>query len=190
MLSRTSLLVLLLASLLTALPSQAQEARVGLGVGISPSSLNVVDVDRLLAPLSIYLPVVTPSFRLEPEIGLLRGSSSDDDFESTSTAFSMGAGLFLNRPMDASTLLYGGVRLGTLFLSDTIESEFGDEDESRTDFFVGPSAGGEHFFSDHFSLGGEAQVLYTSFGDEEDEGEDASRSVLRTRALFFVRWYF
>jgi hypothetical protein len=150
----------------------------------------VLDVDQLLAPLSIYLPVVTPSFRLEPEIGLLRGSSSDDNFESTSTAFSVGSGLFLNRPVEASTMLYGGVRLGAVFLSESFESEFGDDDdESRTDFFVGPAAGGEHFFSEHFSLGGEAQVLYTSFG-EEDEEDDVSSSVLRTRAIFFVRWYF
>jgi hypothetical protein len=29
-------------------------------------------------------------------------------------------------------------------------------------FHLAPALGGEHYFSDHFSLGGEAQFVYTS----------------------------
>ena len=58
-----------------------------------------------------------------------------------------------------------------------------------TDLFLGPAVGAEYYFSERFSLGGEAQLMFTAIGQEDDD-DDGSASLLQTGAILVVRWYF
>jgi hypothetical protein len=137
---------------------------------------------------------LSPSFRLEPEIGF--ASASDEfklnDFisEESSTSWKIGAGIFGLNKYDVFTLYYGG-RVG--YVTQTLKEVSGsDSDElSSSGFYVAPAIGGEHYFSDHFSLGGEAQFVYTSIGTTPDEGDwEQDLSVFNTRVLVFIRFFF
>lgn len=166
-----------------------QDAQFGLGVGLSSSGFGVGGVDIVesaLSPTSIYVPITFSTFRIEPEIGIFRTSSEDGSVETSSTAFQIGTGVFILNPVGRTNIYYGG-RLGITRLSSSFESPAGESESSRTNVFLGPAAGGEFLFSDNFSLGGEGQLLFTSIGEDDDDDESAS--LLRTRAVFFVRWY-
>lgn len=182
-------LLALIAALFVATPSaHAQdETRVGIGLGMTNIGLDLFEF-AVLTPASIYIPIDFGSFRLEPEIGFARFQEKFGDFEETSTVFQIGTGIFALRRMGSTTIYYGG-RVGLVRFSLSEEGPGDDDSESSsTNVFLGPSMGAEHNFSDHFSLGGEVQVLYTSIGSE-DEDDDSSASFLRTRPVFFVRWY-
>lgn len=176
-------------------PATAQTGtRVGLGIGLSNASLGASDlsfVETILSPTSIYVPITFAGFRLEPEIGYFRLSADNGEAESTTSLFQLGTGVFAIQSAGDNLLYFGG-RVGITRQSTSFDfsGDFpgGNEESSVTNFFVGPAVGAEHFFGDRFSLGGEAQVIYTSLGDD-DEGDDSSASLLRTRGIFFVRWH-
>ena len=171
--------------------------KVGIGVAI-------IDMQQIFeAQLSdggffsstITIPIdVSPSFRLEPELGF--GSSTDErtsgssTFEQSSISWKIGVGLFGLKKYDIFTLYYGG-RVG--YLTQTLTEEDGtNEDEMGTSgFYLAPAIGGEHYFSDHFSLGGEAQFVYTSVTTEPKDGNwEQNLSVINTRVLVFIRFFF
>lgn len=168
-----------------------QGTRIGVGVGVNGTGA-VFDSDDVIlgVPASIYLPITFSSFRIEPEVGLFRSSVSNDeaDFESSATLLQLGTGVFVLRPMGGTTFYYGG-RVGITRFSMDVSSGGDDEEESSTNFFVGPALGGEYMFGENFSLGGEAQLMFTSVGSE-DENDDVSISYLNTGGVFFVRWHF
>ena len=61
-----------------------------------------------------------------------------------------------------------------------------EEEETTGGFYVAPAVGGEHHFSDHFSIGAEAQVVYGSLKNEEDDRSyDVNLSLYNTRGLIF-----
>ena len=62
------------------------------------------------------------------------------------------------------------------------------ESNSKTDFRIGPVAGGEYYFADQFSLGAEIQVNYLSIGDFNDDS-DVSRSLISTKPVLYIRWF-
>jgi hypothetical protein len=175
--------------------THAQGARIGLGIGLTSGSFNNdgFDLEGLLAPTSIYVPITFTKFRLEPEIGILKGSSSSDGGgEASGTILQIGTGVFaLKTSGDVNT--YFGGRVGITKMSSKSEFLSSTYKTTQTNFFIGPVVGAEHMFGSRLSLGGEAQLLYTSIGDEEVDGDpnagsDVSTSLIRTRAVFFVRW--
>lgn len=179
----TSLLLLALSvSLFFADPATAQ-TRFGLGVGIGTGTAGA-DFDGLGA-IAVYVPIHASSIRIEPEVGLLRVSSSDDDFEQSTTILQLGSGFFANLSDEDDTMIYVGGRLGIQRSSSSFANN--EEEESMTNFFIGPAVGGEHFLEDNFSLGGEARLIYLSFDEEANSG--LFDSALYTNAVFFVRWY-
>ena len=159
-----------------AVPAAAQVTRVGIGVGIA--GLNFTEV---FAPASIYVPIIFESFRIEPEIGILRRSEDDDGFEFTDTMIQLGTGVFAQSVEGGTTLYYGG-RIGIVRNSESVSGQGFEEDDAAISFFIGPAIGAEYAFSTGFSLGGEAQLLYTTIGDEDT-------SVVNTRGIVFVRFY-
>jgi hypothetical protein len=130
----------------------------------------------------------SPTFRIEPEIGYFNGSqeiSNGMTQEHKITSWRIGVGILPQKPYEKFTLYYGA-RVG--YINENIE------DESKANgYYIAPALGGEYFFSNHFSLGGEAQVVYISATTEpEDDYEnwESKLSVVNTRALAFVRFYF
>ncbi|HEX7070356.1 MAG TPA: outer membrane beta-barrel protein [Rhodothermales bacterium] len=183
---RRILPALSLATLLTVAPAaQAQDNRVGLGLGIATAGVT----DGLdFGTAAIYVPIDFGSFRLEPEVGFVRFDREAGPVEQSNTVFHLGTGIFAMRPHGNTALYYGG-RIGFARQSEETELPGGDEEESSTNLFLGPAVGAEYAFSERFSLGGEAQIIFTALG-EEDDGEDVESSLIRTRTVFFVRWYF
>ena len=171
-----------------------EQDRVGIGFGYSSSGAlgiagSKLNIDDIISPVSIYLPMTFGNFRLEPEIGYVRSSASGDEQNITFSTFQLGTGLFaLNRISDKTNFYYGG-RLGFIRQSSEIalgEFDIDTESDSSTNFFLGPAMGAEHMLGDHFSVGGEAQLLYTSI-DNEDE---IDTSLIQTRATLFLRIHF
>jgi hypothetical protein len=115
---------------------------------------------------AIMVPIeMSSSFRLEPEVGF---SSATDEQSSGS-----------------------GARVGYITLTLTDEDDSGTDELSSSGFYVAPALGGEHYFSDHFSLGGEAQIIYASVSTEPDEGNwEQDLSAINTRVLVYIRFFF
>ncbi len=171
--------------------STKSATRIGIGVSIG-NDLALGNGEFVFLPLGLgnfYIPIlVSPKLRLEPEFGLFRSSSSNDNFETTLTNFRFGLGIFPLIQKDKANLYYG-LRVGIILTSSSFKFDDIDDSESKTDFYIGPAVGGEYFFNDHISLGGEVQLNYISIGQEDDDS-DVSESVIVTRTLVFIRWYF
>jgi len=165
----------------------------GLGVSLGSSAmpftsslLNDIDSFQLTFP-SFYVPIVfSGKFRFEPEFGILRLSASDDTGDASVTGFVLGTGAFATT-RKGNTSLYYGARVAILVTR--LDLPWLEDPESKTDFRIGPAAGGEYLFGDHLGLGGELGINYTSWGDF-DENSDISVSTIVTSSLFFIRWYF
>jgi hypothetical protein len=56
-------------------------------------------------------------------------------------------------------------------------------------FFVAPTVGGEHFFSNYLSLGAEVQVRYSRWSWRDSIGRQTEASVA-THGLLVLRFYF
>jgi hypothetical protein len=146
---------------------------------------------------SITIPyLMSPTFRLEPEFGYTSATQKLDgiagyNWEASVSTMNIGVGIFPSKIFDAFTLYYGG-RVGYLTQKQT-EEETGVDDAEATSsgFYLAPAIGGEYNFSDHFSLGAEAQFVYASMTNEE-QGQDykLKLTLLNTRALVFFRFYF
>ncbi|MFQ6615882.1 MAG: outer membrane beta-barrel protein [Fidelibacterota bacterium] len=156
-------------------------ALVGGGIG---SLLELFAFDDGIAGPAIFIPIdLSPRFRLEPEIGLLTSSSSDDGYSSSSTALSLGLGLLPMSRAGNVNVYYGG-RLGITRSSSSYEYDGDSEKDSESAFFVAAVGGGEYLLANRFTLGGEAQLRRFSLGG------DTESATISTRGLLFVRFYF
>jgi hypothetical protein len=178
--------------------SLAQEGK-KTGIGIA-----VIDVQKLFEGnmsgtggtySAITIPIIlSPTFRLEPEVGYFSASQeasiSGTKVEESITSWTIGAGIFPQKVYTDFTLYYGG-RVGYISQKMTSEAGANKEEDNTSGFYIAPAIGGEHNFSDHFSIGAEAQVVYASLTNEEDDREyDVDISLFDTRGLVFFRFYF
>ncbi|MDZ7262523.1 MAG: hypothetical protein ONB05_10515 [candidate division KSB1 bacterium] len=180
------------------LPAQEKTPRIGVGVSLGKEAIPIEDYEvsavfTLFDFPSFYIPIlISPRFKLEPEIGLYRYSRSTKDSESSNMVFSLGCSIF---PMTqkGKVSIYYGARLEIVRFSFSYKYSQDGHHESRedsnTDFYIGPAIGGEYFFTEHLSVGGETQVNFIFIG-QGDDTEDTSESVIRTKTLIFLRWYF
>jgi hypothetical protein len=181
---------------------QAQPEK-GWGIGVT-----IVDIQQLFEfssaearafNSSIQVPfVLSPSFRLEPEIGYFRGKEVDElntyKDEYTATQWRIGIGIFPQSMLKSSTIYYGA-RVGYVSLNlkeeETIQGITTTDEATASGFFVAPALGGEYFFSNSFSLGAEGQLFYANLStDIEGAQVDITTSLINTRGLVFVRFYF
>lgn len=191
------LLIVLFAAPLHA---QSTEAMAPFGIGIRvndflSSIASVAEGSSFSSGGATFLvPINTgPSFRIEPEIGFGRFTSSlgDADFEATATQFRTGVGLMRLIP-NGDYVLYAGGRLQYSRTTESLEiAGESVEDDTQSSFGFGPVVGGEHYFSSRFSLGGEAGLFYRSYSSESDGNEsDIDTSSINTVASVFLRFYF
>jgi len=175
------------------------QSKTKVGIGIA-----IIDMQQIFeAQLSgggyfsstITVPInASSTFRVEPELGF---AISTDEFKSgsftdeeTTSSWKIGVGLFGLKKFEIFTLYYGG-RVGFLTQSVTEDNGTDTDEMGSTGFYLAPALGGEHYFSDHFSLGGEAQIVYTSIATEPEDGDwEQNLSVINTRVLVFVRFFF
>ncbi|MGH7637163.1 MAG: outer membrane beta-barrel protein [Gemmatimonadaceae bacterium] len=200
-------LVVLVASPAIAQESPAASAgRIGIGVTLNPTTV-LADESLGFLPLGVtnfVMPIrLGARATLEPEFGVFRfkedltqpgGVAS----ETTLSNYRVGVGLLFNLADRAALIPYVGPRVGLVLTSVEESSTFGGSTttttQDQTGFYFGGALGAQHFFTRHFSLGGEVQLLYTSISyDEESSGgtpPDRSQSLISTNGLVTLRWYF
>ncbi len=191
------------AMLTIAATAHAQERGVTFGIGASLNPIAIGDGNLVLLPVglgNIYFPlIIGSSFKLEPEFGLLRLSEKTTDgttsSESSATLTRLGIGAFWVTPIRESFRAYVGPRVGIVRNSES--SRFDPEPErkvTQTNLVLELATGGEHFFSSHFSLGGEVRLGYIKMGEPKvtpapPSTFEQSGSILTTNALILLRWY-
>jgi hypothetical protein len=178
--------------------SFAQEGK-KTGIGIA-----VIDMQKLFEAnmsgaggtySSITVPIIiSPTFRIEPEVGYFSASqeatANGTTVEQTASSWTIGTGIFPQKVFSDFTLYYGG-RVGYISQKTTSEVGTNKDEETTSGFYVAPAIGGEHNFSDHFSIGAEAQVVFAWMTNEEDDRDyDVDLSMFDTRGLVFFRFYF
>jgi hypothetical protein len=194
---------------LAASPAVAQESRagrVGIGVTVNPTTV-LADESLGFLPLGVtnfVLPIrMSGRVTLEPEFGVFRFSEDETsaggfETETTLSNYRVGVGLLFNLADRAALIPYVGPRAGLVLTSLEESSTFGGTttttSQDQTGFYFGGALGAQHFFTRHFSLGGEVQLLYTTISyDETASGgtpPDRSQSLISTNGLVMLRWYF
>ena len=107
----------------------------------------------------------------------------------------------LSRSIWTHPLRHRRIRLWRKIPSPT-HTRFHTEGTKETDVHLGASFGGEYFPFTQFSVGGELQLNYTSYGNPDitqtssqqppatSTTSERKQHLWNTDALFFVRWYF
>lgn len=153
--------------------SSAAPSQPKVGVGISLASDG-----NFSSPAEILVPIIlNPTIRVEPSLGILTrnfggGASSRD--------IVLGVGVFMAKRAAPSTdLLFGGrLKLGFAKVDN------GVADDSGNDILVAGAAGAEHWFSDRFTVGLEAQLGFYSLSEVSGDA-----SGLFTQGLVIARLY-
>jgi hypothetical protein len=182
--------------------------RFGFGVSIGPATVLLADAggsypsEQFLS--GFYASITGTTFKLEPEVAVSRIKATEEagnyTYEQSYMAMRLGAGLFRMSPIGQTVLYFGG-RTGVILesVSQEYDSDFAGEGDSehnsRTNFYVGPAVGAEHFLGKNFSIGAEGQLVFTFFGDYSGNGEfaedaETSFTSIDNRVLLFLRWYY
>jgi hypothetical protein len=190
--SKLRLAALATAALALAAPAAAQEQQPTekqptMGVGVALSRSNVIGDVVLGGGLAseLYFPIdVSPTLRIEPQLGFISTSDELGDFSSVS----FGVGVLFLRPVGQQGLAYVGPRVA--FTSG--DSLLGLEDAADgTDFRIAGAVGGEYRFGSVFSIGVEGQLAVLIQGDRElDDGTELDGgTIFQTTGLVFFRAY-
>lgn len=175
-------------------PAVAQQSEPRGGIGIALSNLDTGSLFTGGFPAAhVYVPfVISPGMRIEPELGVLKLEDDQDPSQDVSV-YTLGVGLLFTRRVGEDLLAYVGPRLAVSRVSQPVDDPFGPAsvDAVGTDLRIAGAIGGEYFFSPRFSLGGEAQLAFTSVGDRDVSGVGTIRggSSIATHALVFFRAY-
>jgi hypothetical protein len=187
--TRLALLCLIIG---TNLESQTQAdtsgRKFGIGVMLNSSSFFIgelgitpVGFNNMLFPIRI-----NPGFTLEPELGLLRQSGSGGGFESEFTTTRLGVGLLFSMAERGGLVPYVGPRFGwsrTSISNGTSSSRDNNWDATF-------AWGAQHYFSPHFTLGGELQLTHASVGGPSPGGGAVDQTFITTNGVVTIRWFF
>ena len=200
----TSLATLVALVAASAAQAQVPAHAVGIGVSLNPSAFVMSSGQTTtILPVGfgdIFIPIIAgPHLKIEPEFGIWRTSSSYSSngysSSSTGTLLRVGAGVFRLVRVGGGTALYVGPRVAMIRSSSSDTFTGGTPSSShQTDWLFGLAIGGEHFFSPHFSLGGEVQLNYIKIGEEVDDqdpntGPTPSNHMITNNGLIFIRLY-
>ena len=178
-------LLLIFAIAIFAGPAQGQatdDTKIGAGVFFEATESGVDGAFG--GNVTVTVPVLLPSVRLEPQVGysqVSRSETGEDD--ETDAVLEIGGGVFKTLRTYENTAIYAGGRIGLVQRSQSS----GNTTLSETGFFVGPAVGGEYDLGEHFSLGAEAGLFYRGLPTPTEE--DLSVSTVRTSGRAFVRVY-
>ena len=195
--ARCAALWLLAAAPLVAQEPSSQETtpfkkQWGFGVTLNPTALFIDDAIGFL-PIGLnnfVVPIrVSALTTIEPEFGLTRISTDNDQ---SISILRLGVGVLAGLKERGGLRPYLGPRLG---ISRT-SNESGGTEFKQTTWLLSGVFGAQHFFSPHFSLGGEVQLTFANTGEPDispappfpttSEGQ----SMLSTSGVGLLRWYF
>lgn len=149
---------------------------------------------------SLYLPMQTDKFMIEPNIYYNYESKEVDDEsmdeiqEEYDSSLMFNIGLFFINFKSEKIKTYSGIRIGMATgKGKSINSWMQQEEEEYKAFLFGPTAGVEYFVSDYFSFGGE-YTLRVIKGEKDitisgnGQVEDISSTILTPTLM--LRFYF
>jgi hypothetical protein len=184
------------------------DPHIGLGVAFSDVSdlVTVLSDDAIASTLvpGVLVPIdVNSRFRLEPEIGGYRNSStltqslgSAGTLPSTRTYtfFRAGTGAFWLTRRDRVTVYYGG-RVAYLHYTQSLSGSGSYSYPSIPGKMFAPAVGAEFRLSDHFRLGGEVQLRFVSWETSSTNSSPTFSSVITgdsvsTHGALTLRFYF
>ncbi|MFO0584564.1 MAG: hypothetical protein U0229_20025 [Anaeromyxobacter sp.] len=157
-------------------PQTAAPAAAGLkiGVGIALNS-----DPSFSSPAEILVPIIlNPMIRIEPSLGVI---SRNVDGGTDTRNLVLGVGVFAGKHVAPSTeLLFGGrLKLGFAKFDNGVTSDSG------TDILIAGAAGAEHWFSDKFSLGLEAQLGYYALSNVSGDASGFFTQGALTARVYF-----
>lgn len=157
------------------------------GLGMSFSLSGPGSFASILVPINI-----APRRRLEPELTFNKSETDQGTTRIEARTIGVAVGLLFFLPDRDATRIYLGPRVGTMMTKAQFSDPFGGSGESdRWDCYGRFVAGGEHMFSPHFSIGGEARLTYFRAGDPDGTGITLTATdSYGTGAAAFIRWYF
>ena len=178
----------------------------GIGVSLSPAALFIDDgVGLVPVGLSNFLIPMrfSPKFTLEAEIGVTRFESSSGGSggapltENSSSNTRFGLGFLGDFGSQGPLKPYIGLRIVRLGVTQEFSSGTSNLTTTSRGWTFAGVVGGQHFFSDVFSLGGEVQLSRSSFGEPEVSGSPApgpgfgndKSSFFGTNGLITLRWF-
>lgn len=212
---RVSLIIKCIVVLLSASPfSYSQDSTKSLvkwGIGISSSTLFLSTYPSpesnntaLSFPICIY-----SHFKVEPYFGFSRSREKSKTEPPVTTTIitgreyqvtTLGIGIFYGKPIKRTKLHFGG-KIG--YIISRWENKYrystslSETEDKGKGYLFSPIIGGEYFFSDHFSLGGEANFQWSSLDIDRKERSDSSEQKysltlkeFRTIGIIYIRIYF
>ena len=142
---------------------------------------------------SLFLPMVSNNFMIEPNIYYMYESdeydydSSDTISESYQTYLMFNVGLFFLNQRSDELRTYSGIRLG--FGGGKSKSLYSGDETTGKALLIGPAIGAEYFISNYFSFGGEC-TFRISKSEEVTEGLVEKESASMLVPTLMVRFYF
>ena len=201
--------VCLLVLMSSAVAGAQETTRFGLGVTFNPGGLTIPGESEILLTQAgfnnVLMPIRGSRVTIEPEFGLLRTvverevQTGPTTFTKVKTSLSskrIGVGVLKNLARRENFEPYVAPRIGFIFSSS--EEPSGPSSTvktSATNLYLTGGAGGQYFFGEHFSLGGEAQLTYTKLGKPKVTGSSfggtpESGSSITTLGVVAIRWYY
>lgn len=146
--------------------ASAPSAAADFGLGVSVQS----DDSWIYAPIDI-----TPRFRIEPSIRFQSFESSsrtelpfgeDIEFKQEGDQWEFAVGAFGLAPVADKLRLYYGARLAYIDSETEVLWNSQSERAGSDGYRISPTLGFEYMFSEHFSIGGEAEWFYQELDSE------------------------
>jgi hypothetical protein len=203
---KMSLLAMVSASVLGA--QEPRKTMFGLGVTFNPGALLEPGGSDVFLTQSgfnnILVPIRMTTVTFEPEFGFNRavverevqtGPTTFTKLKSTVAVKRIGVGLLKQFARRENLEPYLAPRIGFIFASSEEPSGTTTTIKvSSTNFYLTGASGAQYFLSDHFSLGGEAQLTYTKLGKPKVTGSSFSSSgesgsTITTLGVIAIRWY-
>ncbi|PJA53470.1 MAG: hypothetical protein CO167_07285 [Candidatus Marinimicrobia bacterium CG_4_9_14_3_um_filter_48_9] len=145
---------------------------------------------------TFYVPIDFGTWKLEPFFSYYNSTSTQNDGDEYSTTVkNLGLGLFWKTNFIKTSIFYG-VRVGTY--SDIYSREYKNYPEDNYEnslkgTYVAPTVGGEYFFSNHFSLGGEIsfeRLISKQTSNNSPYYEPTELLTYNTNPHITLRYYF
>ena len=176
----------------------ASEQKIGIKTGIG---FEFQTIGPLFAALSnssssggsLYLPMQTDKFMIEPNLYYNYQSKNVGNLEEYESNFMFNIGLFSIKYRSDKLKTYSGFRLGMAIGKEKTLYISSNEQKTKA-FLFGPSVGAEFFMSDYLSFGGEC-TLRVIKGEKEGydyqgNNETEKESVSMLTPTLMIRFYF
>jgi hypothetical protein len=170
-----------------------QVGKWGIGVSLSPTALFLDDAGFLPIGFNNFLiPIrVGAGTTIEPEFGLFRSSNNSGGGSSSFSNLRLGIGLLMPLHEREALRPYPGARVGVSRTSTESNFSGGSQTTKQNSWYISGVVGAQHFFSRHFSLGGEVQLTRINVGEETGGGAPpGDQSFVTTAGVVMLRWFF